>query len=83
MFFKFLTYPLVLEFVALSYLEHFASLPEASRLTDLSDFCLFIAAGVIISTIKLIEHLNLLVAKWVLSQFELVIAIKEPQFLGV
>ena len=69
--------------MASNYLKHFASLPKASHLTDLSDFCLFKAAGVIISTTKLIEHSNWLVAKWVLSQFELVIVIKEPQFLGV
>ena len=58
MFFKVLTYPLALEFMASNYLKHFASLPEASRLIDLSDFCLFKAVGAIISTTKLIEHSN-------------------------
>jgi hypothetical protein len=57
-FFKVLTYPLVLGFVALDYLKHFASLFKASHLIDLSDFCSFKAAGAIISTTKLIEHLN-------------------------
>ena len=56
MFFKVSKYLLVLEFEGSNYLRQFASLPEASHLADLSDFCSFEAIRAKVSIAKLIER---------------------------